>query len=155
MIEITPYQSIHQNRIDDMMTEIASEFNDNILSKPRSHTPNIPDAYWVAINNDKIVGTIALITVDDYGVLKKMMVKKEYRGKPLGTSKTLLETVVLWCKENNISKIYLGTMMQFKAAQSFYINNGFKRISEEKLPKNFIQNPLDSIFFVRDLNDSK
>ena len=84
-----------------------------------------------------------------------MMVKKEYRGKRLGTSKTLLETVVLWCKENNISKIYLGTMMQFKAAQSFYINNGFKRISEEKLPKNFIQNPLDSIFFVRDLNDSK
>ena len=83
------------------------------------------------------------------------MVKKEYRGKSFGTSKTLLNTAVIWCKENNISKIYLGTMMQFKAAQSLYTNNGFKIISEDKLPKKFLQNPLDSIFFIRDLNDFK
>ena len=81
-----------------------------------------------------------------------MMLKKEYRGKSLGVSKSLLETAINWCKDNHIPKIYLGTMTQFKAAQLFYSNNGFVRISEEQLPKSFLNNPLDTVFFVRELN---
>ena len=129
MINIVTYESAHQNGIDEMMNEIALEFNEHIFPKPTSETPNIPNNYWVAMNNGEIVGTVGILVVEkDFGVLKKMMIKKEYRGKKIGASKALLETVIVWCKENGISKLYLGTMNQFKAAQSFYKKNGFKQI---------------------------
>ena len=44
-------------------------------------------------------------------------------------------------------------MNQFIAAQSFYRKNGFKQIPESELPKNFLNNPLDKVFFVQDLNN--
>ncbi|MBL4707551.1 MAG: GNAT family N-acetyltransferase [Flavobacteriales bacterium] len=66
-------------------------------------------------------------------------------------SERLLETLVSWCKENEILSLYLGTMKQFKAAQAFYTKNGFNRISKSKLPKNLLNNPLDKVFFEKKL----
>jgi N-acetylglutamate synthase-like GNAT family acetyltransferase len=154
-IEIIAYQNAHQSGIDTMMKAIALEFNDNISPKPSNNTPIVPDQYWVAINNNEIIGTVGVITLNkDFAILKRMMLKKKYRGKTLGISRSLLETVINWCENHNIKKLYLGTMTQFKAAQSFYSNNGFIRISEEQLPNNFLSNPLDTVFFVRDLTTS-
>ena len=82
-----------------------------------------------------------------------MMLKKEFHGKGLGISKTLLETVTEWCKKNQISKLYLRTMNQFKAGQSFYKKNGFKQISKNELPNNFLNNHLDKVFFVQTLDE--
>lgn len=81
-----------------------------------------------------------------------MMLKKEFRGKELAISKTLLETVISWCEKAGISKLYLGSMNQFKAAQSFYKKNGFKQIPENGLPNNFLKNPLDKVLFVQNLH---
>ena len=108
-------------------------------------------AYYVeTIICHSFVGTLAILDVEnDFGVLKKMMLKKEFRGKGLGISKTLLETVTEWCKKNRIPKLYLRTMNQFKAGQSFYKKNGFKQISKNELPNNF----LDKVFFVQYLNN--
>lgn len=154
MVNIVTYKSAHQNGIDELMNEIALEFNKQIFPKPTIETPNIPDNYWVALNNEEIIGTVGVLVVEnDFGILKKMMLKKEFRGIKIGGSKALLETVINWCKENRISKLYLGTMNQFKAAQSFYKKNGFKQISENELPNNFLNNPLDKVFFVQELND--
>jgi len=86
------------------------------------------------------------------GILKKMMLKKSFRGKELGIAKLLFETVIHWCEQNDISKIYLGTMTQLKAAQLFYQKNEFKRISKSALPKEFLKNALDTVFFEQDLN---
>ncbi|MFT4612854.1 MAG: N-acetylglutamate synthase-like GNAT family acetyltransferase [Dokdonia sp.] len=153
MIKIVPYQITYQNGINDLMTAIALEFADSIFSKPSKETPEIPNEYWVALNDNEIIGTAAVLHIkNDFAILKHMMLKKEYRGKGLGISKALLETAINWCKGHHIPKIYLGTMTQFKVAQSFYIKNGFKSISEDELPKNFLNNPLDTIFFVRHLD---
>jgi N-acetylglutamate synthase-like GNAT family acetyltransferase len=155
MTKIVAYESAHQKGIDEMMNEIALEFDEHIFPKPTSATPIVPDNYWVAITNGKIVGTIGILTVDnDFGILKKMMLKKAFRGNEFGVSKALLETAINWCKEHRILKLYLGTMSQFKSAQSFYIKNGFIRISESELPKTFFINPLDKVFFMRNLNTS-
>ena len=126
MTKIVTYESAHQNGIDEMMNEIALEFDEQIFPKPTRETPIVPDKYWVAVNNGKIVGSVGILVVEnDFGVLKKMMIKKEFRGKGLGISKTLLETVTEWCKKNRIPKLYLRTMNQFKAAQSFYKKKQF------------------------------
>lgn len=152
MLKIVPYQAIHKSGIEIMTLKISEEFKDQIVPIPTNETPVVPDQYWVAIHNRAVVGTVGVLVVaNDFGVLKKMMLHKEFRGKEAGISKKLLETVIKWCTENKVSKLYLGTMHQFKAAQSFYTKNGFTRISKNELPTNFLQNPLDSVFFVRDL----
>jgi len=152
MAKIVPYKDVHQNGIENMMHTIAGEFNEQITGNPTSKTPIVPDKYWVAIHNGVVIGTVGVLVVaTDFGVLKKMILQKEFRGKETGISKKLLETVIKWCMENKVSKLYLGTMNQFKAAQSFYIKNGFTQILENELPSNFLQNPLDNVFFVQDL----
>lgn len=153
MIKIVAYKSSYQDGIDKMMKKIASEFDEPIFPKVTIKKPCIPDKYWVAINNEEIIGTVGIITLEnDFGVLKNMMVKKEYRGKAFGISKLLLETAIHWLNENRISKLYLGTMHQFKVAQSFYEKNEFNRILEDQLPYNFSKNPLDKVFYVKYLN---
>jgi len=153
MTKIVSYKNVHQKGIDKMMNEIALEFDTEIIPNSTNETPIIPENYWVAINNGKIVGTVGVLVVkNDVGILKKMMLKREFRGKEFGISKKLLETVIDWCKKNSVSKLYLGTMSQFKAAQSFYKKNGFKQISENELPHNFLSNPLDKVFFTQNLN---
>ncbi len=153
--KIVRYKNVHQNGIDLMMNEIALEFDSEIFPKATNEIPIVPDQYWVALDNGTIIGTIGVLVIDnDVGILKKMMLKKEFRGKEFGVSKKLLETAIGWCKENSISKIYLGTMSQFKAAQSFYTKNGFIQISKSELPNNFLNNPLDNVFFVKAFNHS-
>jgi len=154
MLKIVPYENAHQNGIDIMMNEIASEFDTQIVAKPSNETPIVPNNYWVAVHNEKVIGTVGVMVIKNgVGILKKMMLKKSFRGKELGISKLLLETVIHWCEQNDISKIYLGTMDQFKVAQLFYEKNGFKRISKSALPKEFLKNPLDTVFFEYDLNE--
>lgn len=152
MLRIVPYQSTHQNGIDQMMAAINAEFDESIYSKPKSKKPIIPDHYWVAIHGEEVAGTVAIVKMENnFAVLKKMMVKRAFRGKALGVSKLLLSTAIDWCRNNHIPKLYLGTMKQFKAAQAFYKKNGFEQISANELPKSFVKNPVDSVFFVLDL----
>ena len=153
MIKIVPYENVYQNDIDTMMNEIASEFDAQIVNKSTHETPIVPDNYWVAIHTKTVIGTVGIMVIKNGdGILKKMMLKKSFRGKELAIAKLLLETVMNWCEQNDISRIYLGTMHQLKAAQLFYQKNGFKRISQSALPKEFLKNPLDTVFFKQDLN---
>ena len=80
-----------------------------------------------------------------------MFVKKEFRGKELGTAQLLLTKVYDWCSSAGISHIYLGTMSQFKAAHKFYEKNGFNRISKKDLPNGFVNSSVDDVFFVKTL----
>ncbi|MFT5619362.1 MAG: hypothetical protein ACI85I_002605 [Arenicella sp.] len=82
MTKIIPYESTHQNGIDEMMCEIALEFKKQIFSKTIIETPIVPDNYWVAVNNDRVVGTVGILIIENnFGILKKMMLKKEFRAK--------------------------------------------------------------------------
>lgn len=92
MIKIVTYEHTHQNGIDEMMNEIALEFNEQIFSKPTSKTPIIPSQYWVALNNGEVIGTVGVIVVEnDYGVLKKMMLKKSSEERKLESQKDYLK----------------------------------------------------------------
>jgi hypothetical protein len=42
-------------------------------------------------------------------------------------------------------------MQQFKAAQKFYLKNGFVEIAIGKLPSDYPPNPMDTIFYELDL----
>lgn len=150
MIEIVKYQKQHQTGIDELLRSISSEFENGIYTKETEQTPLVPDVYWVALINNDVIGTVGLSLVNNYAILKRMFLKKEFRGENIGLSAKLLKTALIYCADNKISELYLGTMSQFKAAQRFYIKHGFHQILANDLPSAFMLNPLDDVFFKKE-----
>lgn len=131
-----------------MLMGISEEFETSIFNKKKSIKTNRYDNYWVAFNDNELIGTISIFRMkNESSVLKNMFVKKEFRGKVFNVSQKLLLTTFKWCKSENIKSIYLGTMEQFVAAQKFYQKNGFQRIEKEELPESFVANPIDTVFY--------
>ena len=148
MIEIVPYESKYQAGIDLMMQEIAEEFIEPIMGGQQSNSVTFPDKYWVATYDGHVVGTAGLMIIKhEYGILKKMMLKKEFRGMVHNVAKLLLQTAIDESEKDQLECIYLGTMTQFKAAQSFYQKHGFQQIPEKELPADFLRNPIDTLFY--------
>lgn len=148
---IIPFEPKYQRSVDKMMREIQNEF-DEIMSPPGSKT--LTDLYkdrhqqfWVALKGEKVVGTVGIFKMkDNNAALKRLMVAKDFRGEK-NISKSLLDTSIVWSKENGISTIYLGTMSQMKAAHNFYEKHGFSNIDEMDLPANFPANTVDTVFY--------
>ncbi|HTL06684.1 MAG TPA: GNAT family N-acetyltransferase [Chitinophagaceae bacterium] len=104
--------------------------------------------FWIATDNNELVGTIALIDIGNgQSALRKMFVRADYRGKEKGCGQLLLDHVVDWCQQQHIHEIYLGTFETLQAAQRFYLRNGFERIEKEALPAAFPVMPVDNRFF--------
>jgi N-acetylglutamate synthase-like GNAT family acetyltransferase len=147
MIRIRLYKKSDQAAIDKMIDSIAAEF-ELPISNPIPANVTLLDKYWVSLHNNEIIGTIGVLKMGgEFSILKKMFVKKEYRGKDYKIASLLLNKVFDWCISQNIDTIYLGTMSQFKAAQKFYKKNGFETMSINKLPPNFVTNPIDDVFY--------
>lgn len=104
--------------------------------------------FWGAKIDGELVGTIALMnTGNNAGALRKMFVKKEFRGKDYGIAQQLLETLVAYCREKNITDIYLGTVDMLKAAHRFYEKNDFNQIAVGDLPSYFPRMMADNKFY--------
>jgi N-acetylglutamate synthase-like GNAT family acetyltransferase len=103
--------------------------------------------FWGALHEGKVVGTIALISIgDNKGVIRKMFVNKDFRGKELGIAQKLLDQLVAYCRANGISDLYLGTVDILKAAIRFYERNGFVTIAKQDLPATFPIMSADNVF---------
>jgi RimJ/RimL family protein N-acetyltransferase len=152
MIKITTYKSEDKEGIDFMMQEIADEFSFPISHQKAAAAAKLIGQYWVAFYGKEIIGTIGILKITDNSVvLKRMFVRKAFRGKDFGTAISLLQTVLNLCKQEKQKAIYLGTMEQFTAAQRFYEKNGFCRIFKDDLPLDFIINPVDTVFYKLEL----
>ena len=104
--------------------------------------------FWGAFDGDTLVGTIALINIGHQaGAIRKMFVKKEFRGKEFGIAQQLLGKLLTYSREQGIRDIYLGTVEQLKAAQRFYERNGFALIQKTDLPSNFPLMSADNMFY--------
>lgn len=164
---------LHQNESGEKMENIIyKEFNKNYkeevielvlgvqqdefnVSITREEQPDLLDIennyqvggnFWIAIDNDEVVGTIGLLALDkNILALRKMFVKPEYRGK--GISKKLLDIAKQFAKENDFKEIYLGTIEVYKAALKFYKKYDFIEIKKEELPEIFPVLEVDNRFF--------
>ncbi|MBN2121509.1 GNAT family N-acetyltransferase [Candidatus Micrarchaeota archaeon] len=88
--------------------------------------------FWIALEDGKVVGTIA---IKDYGkgraYLKRMYVAKEFRGT--GLARRMLDTALSYARGKGFREVFLATVDEMAAAKKFYSKNGFGRIS--KLPE--------------------
>lgn len=103
--------------------------------------------FWGVKDQGRVVGTIALIAIGGgAGVIRKMFVKKEYRGKELGIAGALLDHVIAYCNTAGITDLYLGTVHTLKAALRFYERNGFVLMDKQDLPATFPLMEVDNVF---------
>ena len=99
-----------------------------ITAEDQPDLQNIPDFYqsgngnfWVAINEGKIIGTIALLDIGNQQVaLRKMFVSNAFRGSDKGVAQALLEQCHQWVNVQGFTDIFLGTIYVYKAAMRFY-----------------------------------
>jgi GNAT superfamily N-acetyltransferase len=110
--------------------------------------------FWGAFSGDELIGTIALINCGHAsGCIRKMFVKKDFRGKELGIAQQLLEVLLQYCRDKQITHVYLGTVQPLKAAHRFYERNGFYPIDMNGLPAYFPLMKTDTMFYQLHLAD--
>ncbi|RXM41504.1 GNAT family N-acetyltransferase [Chryseobacterium sp. CH21] len=155
-LQIQPIgNSYSEQAIDLILTIQQKEFNVPLTIHDQPDLFEIESFYteaggnfWGAFVDGELVGTIALVKFDERaGAIRKMFVKKEFRGKELNIAQELLEILISFCRENGIDDLYLGTITILKAAQRFYERNNFEKIEKEKLPAQFPLMGSDDIFY--------
>ena len=156
IIQITTYQPQYQAALVKLILNIQQqEFGLPIALKDQRDLLDIPNFYqqgngnfWIALDREKVIGTIAAIDIGDNQLaLRKMFVDIKYRGKEIGVGQQLLNLLLNWAQTRNICDIYLGTVDVFQAAHRFYEKNGFMRIDRLVLPPNFPFMSGDTMFY--------
>lgn len=137
-----------------MMQCIALEFAESFYSPSSVPIKRVAHVigyqFWVAVVNEKVIGTIGFVKMkNNAAALKSLFVAKEYRGGEVVN--LLLQKYISHAKRKSIRTIYLGTMEQMKGAHKFYEKNGFEKIEEKDLPNDFNKNPVDVVFYRRQL----
>ena len=156
-IMIKGYTEEDKNDIMDLILDIQrNEFEIPISKDDQPDLSDIPNFYqsgngnfWVAMNaKNQIIGTIALIDIgNQQGALRKMFVKKNYRGRTYNVANLLLQKLVEWAQQRNMNEIYLGTTGKFLAAHRFYEKKGFLQIDKNALPNTFPIMKVDTKFY--------
>jgi GNAT superfamily N-acetyltransferase len=154
MIAIAPFRPEHHEGVLLVVLPIQQqEFGIPITLAEQPDLMDIPGFcqqrkgnFWVALAGAEVVGTIALLDLGGgLGVLRKMFVKKAWRGKDVAQG--LLETLLAWASNWGFREIYLGTTASFLAAHRFYEKTGFQEIRAEELPAAFPRVSFDSKFY--------
>ncbi|MPS64486.1 MAG: GNAT family N-acetyltransferase [Chryseobacterium sp.] len=160
MLEIKTINNTYSESIIDLILNIQQkEFNVPITIEDQPDLMQIEEFYvasggnfWGAFKDGELVGTIALVKFDkNAAAIRKMFVKKEFRGKKHNIAQQLLEVLIAYCHENGIEEVYLGTVSILKAALRFYERNHFKIINKEELPAKFPLMSADNVFCFLDL----
>jgi N-acetylglutamate synthase-like GNAT family acetyltransferase len=155
MIEIIPFRKEFQDQLVKLILDIQQlEFNVPITAADQPDLFTIDDFYrknggefWLAVSENKVVGSIALIRIGNQsGVIRKMFVAKDFRGKESGLGQRLFDTLLAYCVEKEIATLYLGTRSQLEAALRFYERNGFVTVPKESLPNDFPIMQVDNVF---------
>lgn len=160
-VSVQVYNNDFRQSVIDLILDIQqNEFGVPITLDQQPDLNTIPEFYqkgngnfWIALSAQRVVGTIAFIDISNQQfALRKMFVHKDFRGQEYKTAQLLLDTAINWANLKDCKQIFLGTLDIFKAAQKFYLKNGFEQISRGMLPINFPAMELDDTFFKKDLD---
>lgn len=97
---------------------------------------------WIATINSRPIGSIAVsLKPDQTAFINFLLVETEYRGS--GVAKTLMNRVILHCKNHNLKLLRLETYSCLKTARELYAKYGFslvtKKVDVEKYGQSFDQ----------------
>lgn len=159
--DITPIHNDDSQKIIDLILPIQQiEFSVPITLASQSdlfdidtYYHNTGGGFWGAKAAGELIGTIALsASGDNSGTIRKMFVKKEFRGKEIGVAQQLLQTLLRYCQDQDIKHLYLGTVDMLKAAHRFYERNGFTRKKSDEMPTCFVRGMGENVYYEKHLD---
>lgn len=105
--------------------------------------------FWVAKDQDKVIGSIGLMNFGNgIGVLKKFFVYERYRGEPCHLGQKLYGELLAFARSGGIRTLILDTPKNTDRAHRFYEKSGFTKIEKEDLPVRFDYPYDDCDFFL-------
>ena len=161
-MRIRPFQENDEQGIIDLIVTIQQkEFDLPITAEDQPDLKDVKGFYqkgagnfWVAEDQGKILGTIALLDIGNgLAALRKMFVNAAVRGEDPGIAKMLLDGLIQWAENHKLRQIFLGTTPKFLAAHRFYEKNGFLEIPKADLPQSFPVMKVDTKFYWLGVHD--
>ncbi len=137
-LEITNFnkeyaQYFYELNIEWLKTYFYVEpFDEEVLSKPQKYIIDKGGYIFFAKLNDEVVGTVALMPLDDDGTfeLTKMAVSPKNRGYKIGQQ--LMTKCINFAKENNFNKLLLYSNTKLENAIYIYRKFGFVEVQLEE-----------------------
>jgi DNA-binding MarR family transcriptional regulator/N-acetylglutamate synthase-like GNAT family acetyltransferase len=103
------------------------EFGDYVeeyVHKFMNHYDEDKENLWIAEENGKPVGMIAIVKVDDSTAqLRWFLLEPEARGRGLGNR--LVKTALDFCRDKNYKQVFLWTVHVLDTARHLYKSHGF------------------------------
>ena len=133
MLRIEPYSDSHHAAFRELnlqwllLYNLAEEPDFRVLSDPRREIIAHGGFIWVAMDNEVVVGTAALVKEPDHCYeIAKMSVSPEYRGHGIG--RKLIDTCISKAQALGAKKIELFSNHQLASALKLYESVGFKYV---------------------------
>ena len=130
---IVPFEPRHAGGFRVLVADTLHEFGferdpafDSDLDEPTTAYA----ALWLAVEGDRVVGSVALRDLGDDAVeLKRMYLRPDQRGRGLG--KQLLAVALDWARAQGNRTVRLDTSERMVAARRLYEAHGFVRVPGE------------------------
>jgi putative acetyltransferase len=139
MIRIINYEKKYQPDFKKLNLEWLDKYNLTeshdleILDDPEGTVIEKGGCIFLAINNEKVIGTAGLWKENEFEYeLIKMAVDPEYRGQ--GISKILIERCLEEAKNKKAKRIFLFSNSQLKTALKLYEKYGFNYVDVTDAP---------------------
>ena len=130
---IVPFEPRHADGFRSLVGETLREFGfepDPELDGDLKDPAGTYAALWVEVDDDDVVGSVALRDLGGGTVeLKRMYLRPGQRGRGLG--RNLLTLALEWAHANDIRVVRLDTSERMVAAQRLYEAYGFERVPGE------------------------
>ena len=132
-LQITTFSDDKKHHFKELNTEWLEKYfeiepiDHRVLNNPQTEIINNGGHIFYISNNNKIVGTVALIKVNDHIFeLSKMAVTQNVQG--LGIGNKLIQYCFDFCIENNIKELILYSNTKLESAIHLYKKVGFIEI---------------------------
>jgi len=117
-MEIVKATKSHAKELSKLLKGLDTE--EYSFSEVEKITPLIENGnYFVAIDDDEVVGTIALMIVEESCEIDALITSKK------GVGKALIEFAIDKCRKENVKKIWCWSLKRYNAI-GFYDKMGFK-----------------------------
>lgn len=136
-IKIIPFdnkyaQDFYSLNIEWLKTHFYVEpFDEEVLSKPKKYIINKGGHIFFALQNNQVVGTVALMPTTDNSIfeLTKMAVSPNFRGEKIGQK--ILQYCLSFSKEHSFSALMLYSARKLENAIYIYRKYGFVELPVE------------------------
>lgn len=136
-IEIIEYKDINNRFSNELIHDFINQSMHKFIGRPlklREDCYYIEDHYlqnggnfWIAVDKDKIIGTIGLENRGKVGILKRLYIDENYQN--LGIGSMLYKSLENYAiKKTNVKTLYLTCGKVLENAHKFYTKHGFKQI---------------------------